>query len=351
MLYFNNDYHNGAHPSILESLILTNATSYPGYGLDSWCEDAEARIRELTSCPQAAVHFVVGGTQANALVIKAALRSYQSPICADTGHINVHETGAVECDGHKILTAPHRDGKLHAEEVNRIATLYEISDIPEHITEPKMVCIAQSTETGSVYTKAELESLSAVCRKHNLYLFVDGARLAYGLTSHACDLTLNDLAKLTDIFTIGGTKCGALFGEAIVITNPELKNHFRSYEKQAGAMLAKGWLLGLQFSKLLENEGDSLRYFTLTQRANQQAQSIAHALTDAGFLLEGECVSNQIFTRMPNEAIARLGQSVIYSYDHAIDESSSVIRLCTSWSTPNEDVEALIAILQTLCGH
>lgn len=348
MLYFNNDYHHGAHPSILESLILTNTTSYPGYGQDSWCEDAETRIRELTCCPQAAVHFVVGGTQANALVIQAALRSYQSPICADTGHINVHETGAVEAGGHKILTAPHSNGKLKAEDVDRIATLYEASDIPEHITEPKMVCIAQSTETGSVYTKAELQSLASVCQKHNLYLFIDGARLAYGLTSHICDLTLADLATLADVFTIGGTKCGALFGEAIVITNPELNNHFRSYEKQAGAMLAKGWLLGLQFSKLLEDEGDSLRYFTLPRRANQQAQSIAHALTDAGFSLEGECVSNQIFVRMPNEAIARLGQSIIYSYDHAIDESTSVIRLCTSWSTPEEDVEALINTIKSL---
>ena len=348
MLYFNNDYHNGAHPSMLESLILTNATSYPGYGQDGWCEDAEARIRELTHCPHASIHFVVGGTQANALVIASALRSYQSPICADTGHINVHETGAVEANGHKILTTPNRDGKLQAEDIDRLATLYETSDIPEHITQPKMVCIAQSTETGSVYNKTELQSLAAACRKHNLYLFVDGARLAYGLTSPVCDLTLADLAALTDVFTIGGTKCGALFGEAIVITNPELNDHFRNYEKQAGAMLAKGWLLGLQFSKLLEDEGDSLRYFTLARRANQQAQTISQVLTEAGFSLEGECVSNQIFVAIPNGVLAKLADSVVYSYDHAVDESTSVVRLCTSWSTPNEDVEALIGIIRSL---
>lgn len=348
MLYFNNDYHNGAHPSILESLILSNTTSYPGYGQDSWCEAAEDRIRELTNCSQAAVHFVVGGTQANALVINAALRSYQSPICADTGHINVHETGAVEAGGHKILTAPNVDGKLQAEDVERLTTLYETSDIPEHITQPKMVCIAQSTETGSVYTKAEMQSLASVCQQHNLYLFVDGARLSYGLTSQACDLTLSDLAALADVFTIGGTKCGALFGEAIVITNPELNDHFRNYEKQAGAMLAKGWLLGLQFSKLLEEEGNSLRYFNLARYANEQAQRMAHALNNAGFTLEGECVSNQIFVSMPNDVISTLGKSVVYSYDHATDEHTSVIRLCTSWSTPEEDVEALIETIQTL---
>lgn len=348
MLYFNNDYHNGAHPSILESLILTNNTSYPGYGQDSWCSAGKARICDLIASPQASVHFVVGGTQANALVISSALRSYQSPICADTGHINVHETGAIEAKGHKILTAPHQDGKLQADDVERIARLYETSDIPEHITQPRMVCIAQSTETGSVYSKHELEALSAVCKKHDLFLFIDGARLAYGLTSAACDVTLPDLATFADVFTIGGTKCGALFGEAIVITNPILDDHFRSYEKQFGAMLAKGWLLGLQFSKLLEDENDSLRYFNLARHANEQAQRIASALIAAGFSLEGECVSNQIFVIMPNDAIETLGTSVVYSYDHAINDSTSCIRLCTSWSTPDEDVEDLITIIQSL---
>lgn len=348
MLYFNNDYHNGVHPSILETLILTNNTSYPGYGQDYWCEVAQDRIRELTQCPSAAVHFVVGGTQANALVIASALRSYQSPICADTGHINVHETGAVEAGGHKILTAPHANGKLLPEDVERIASGYERSDIPEHITEPKMVCIAQSTETGSVYTKAELEALAQVCREHNLYLFVDGARLAYGLTAHTCDITLSDLASRVDVFTIGGTKCGAMFGEAIVVVNPELNDHFRSYEKQAGAMLAKGWLLGLQFAKLLEEEGGSLRYFSIARQANKQAQTIGKALEAAGYSLVGECVSNQIFVALPKVALNTLEKKVVYSYDHTIDEDTACIRLCTSWSTPDEEVEALIAIIREL---
>lgn len=278
MLRWNNDYNHGAHPAVLEALAATNDTAYGGYGLDEWCEKGAKRIKACLGGANADIHYLMGGTQANFTVIAAALRPYESVICADSGHIHVHETGAVENTGHKIQALPACDGKITADRIAAEAELYRISGVKEHITEPKLVYLSFPTEFGTLYTKKELEDISAVCREYGMYLFVDGARMAYGLASSANDVTLADLAALCDVFYIGGTKCGALFGEAVVIINDALKGHFRSYIKQNGGMLAKGWLLGLQFAVLFDNG----LYFDIARRADEYAMRIKSALDEKG---------------------------------------------------------------------
>ena len=314
------------------------------------------------------MHFVVGGTQANFLVIASALRPYQSVISADTGHINEHETGAVEHVGHKIQALPGTDGKIAAAQVEEVARDFETSTVPEHIVQPKMVYLSYTSEFGTLYSKRELEDLSAVCREHGLYLFVDGARLSYGLAAPESDVTMADLARLTDAFTVGGTKCGALFGEAIVLTNPALHEGFRSNMKQNGAMLAKGWLLGLQFATLFEPaNGESTGeptpatdgraseapaqeplYLAIARQADEQALRIKAAFAQAGVPFFIESPTNQQFVVMPDRVLDDLAKKYVFEYEQRIDGAHSCVRFCTSWSTKPEDVDALVADIEAL---
>lgn len=337
MIRYNNDYNRGAHPKILEALQRTNGESYGGYGIDPWCEKAAREILKYTDCPQAAVHFLVGGTQANFTVIAAALRPYQSVISADSGHIHVHETGAVEHTGHKITVLPSENGKITARQVAETAESYRVSDIREHVSQPKMVYLSYPTEYGTLYSLRELEEISAVCREYGLYLFVDGARLGYGLGSAQADVTMKDLARLTDVFYCGGTKCGALFGEALVIVNPALKTDFRSYIKQNGAMLAKGWLLGLQFYTLFQ---DGL-YFEITKKADEYAMQIKEAFEEAGIPFYIESYTNQQFVVLPDDIMEELGKRYIFEFEKKIDDTHSCVRFCTSWATKQEEADAL----------
>lgn len=344
MIRFNNDYNHGAHPQILEALMQTNDESYGGYGIDPWCEKAAEEIKKYLDCPQAAIHFLVGGTQANYIVIASALRPYQSVICADSGHIHVHETGAVENCGHKIHALPAKEGKITAAQIAEEAEIYCTSGVKEHITQPRMVYISFSTEFGTVYTKQELEEISAVCKKYGFYLFIDGARLGYGLGAPDGDVTIADIARLTDVFYCGGTKCGALFGEAVVITNPALQTDFRSYMKQNGAMLAKGWLLGLQFYTLFK---DGL-YFEITKRADEYAMQIKEAFDKKGVPAFIESSTNQQFVVLENAQMDKLAEKFIFEYDHKIDDTHSCVRFCTSWSTKQEEIDALVTEIEKL---
>lgn len=344
MIRFNNDYSRGAHPRILQALADTNAESYGGYGIDPWCEKAAAEIKKYLDCPDADVHFLVGGTQANFTVIVAALRPYQSVISADSGHIHVHETGAVEHCGHKIQTLPAVDGKITAAQIAEEARLYAESDIPEHITQPKMVYLSFPTEYGTIYSKRELEEISAVCRQYEMYLFIDGARLGYGLGAEDADVTIRDIARLSDVFYCGGTKCGALCGEAVVLVNPELRSHFRSYIKQNGAMLAKGWLLGLQFYTLFQ---DGL-YFEITRQADEYAMQIKRAFAAKGIPSYIESSTNQQFVVMENRMLERLSQKYVYEFEKKIDEMHSCVRFCTSWYTTQAEVDELTADIMAL---
>ena len=344
MFRFNNDYNCGAHPDILSALERTNTQSYGGYGLDPWCEKAADAIRQQLGSADADIHFLIGGTQANYTCIAAALRPYQSVISAETAHINVHETGAVENTGHKICACKGVDGKLTAAEVEAEAESYRCSGTQEHITQPKLVFLSMPSEFGTIYSKAELTEISRVCRQNGLYLYLDGARLGYALASPANDVTLADLAELCDMFYIGGTKCGALFGEAVVIVNPELKVCFRSYMKQNGAMLAKGWLLGLQFYTLFE---DGL-YFKIAKTAVDAAMRLKAAFQARGIPFYIESCTNQQFVILTKPQMVRLSQRYIFEYQCGVDELHHCVRFCTSWSTPPEAIEALIADIAAL---
>lgn len=344
MIRFNNDYNHGAHPDILAALAATNEESYGGYGLDSWCEKAALEIKKYLDCPEAVIHFMIGGTQVNFTVIAAALRPYQSVICADTGHIHAHETGAVENTGHKIQVLPSRDGKITAEQIAAEAEIYRSSGIPEHITQPKMVYLSFPTEFGTIYTLQELTDIRNVCREYGLYLFIDGARLGYGLGAEGTDVTIKDIARLCDVFYCGGTKCGALFGEAVVFTTPELAVDFRSYIKQNGAMLAKGWLLGLQFYTLFKNG----LYFDITRKAVSYAMQIKKAFEEKEIPFYIESWTNQQFVVLENSVMEKLAQNYIFEYELKIDESHSCVRFCTSWSTRQEEIDALVADIRAL---
>lgn len=344
MIRFNNDYNCGAHPKILEALAATNTESYGGYGLDPWCEKASAEIRKYLNCPEAQVHFMVGGTQTNYTVISAALRPYQSVISADSGHIHVHETGAVEHCGHKIQALPHQNGKISASQIAAEAELYRTSGVQEHITQPKLVYLSFPTEYGTIYTKQELEAISAVCREYGMYLFIDGARLGYGLGAQDADVTIADIARLADVFYCGGTKCGALFGEAVVFTDPSLAVDFRSYIKQNGAMLAKGWLLGLQFYTLFK---DGL-YFDITRKADEYAMMIRKAFAEKSVPFYIDSTTNQQFVILENKILEKLSKKYVYEYEMKIDDTHSCVRFCTSWSTTEEDVQELIRDIRQL---
>jgi threonine aldolase len=343
MLRFECDYAEGCHPSILAALSATNDEQTAGYGLDPHCDRARELIRSACLSPEADVHFLVGGTQANTTVIAAALRPYQGALCAVTGHIHCHETGAVEATGHKVLPLPSDDGKITAAQVQAAYDAHWSDATHEHIVQPGLVYLSHPTENGTTYSLAELAAISQVCRSCGLTLFLDGARLAYGLAAQP-DLTLPDIARLCDVFYIGGTKVGALFGEAVVITKPDLKRDFRYFIKRHGGMLAKGRLLGLQFECLMK---DGL-YFDLGRQAVEQALRLRAAFEAKGFPLRYDSPSNQQYPVFPDEVLTKLEEKYAFSFWEKTDETHTAVRVCTSWHTTEEQVSQLIADLQAL---
>ena len=344
MIYFHNDYSEGCHEKVLEALTKTNLEQTPGYGTDDYCKEAAALIAKACGREDLKVHFLVGGTQANLTVIAAALRPYQAAVCAVSGHINVHETGAVEATGHKVLGLPSADGKITAQQVRDLLDAHRANDSFEHENQPKMVYISNPTELGTLYSLAELEALSAACRDNGLYLFLDGARLGYGLMSEGNDVTLNDLARLCDVFYIGGTKVGALFGEAVVYSNPALAEDFRYMIKRQGAMLAKGRLLGVQFKTLFE---DNL-YFEISAHAIRMANQIRATFDEMGvsYLVPG--VTNQIFPILSDDFLAELSKNFMFTEMERVDESHRCVRFCTSWASTQENVDALCRELKRI---
>ena len=344
MLRFECDYGEGAHPRVMELLVKSNLEQTPGYGEDHYCDTARALIREACHASEADVHFLVGGTQANFVVIESALRPWQGVLCAENGHINVHETGAVEATGHKVLALPAREGKISASQIRRACAEHAADASHEHMVQPGMVYLSAPTEFGTLYTKAELEDISLACRELSLALFVDGARMGYGLMSEKNDLTLADYARLCDVFTIGGTKVGALFGEAVVISSPLLKKDFRYLMKQRGAMLAKGRLLGVQFTALFR---DGL-YFKMAEQADMLAMRLRRAFLDKGWDLLFDSFTNQQFPVVPDEALEKLGRTYAFSFWQKVDEKRSAVRFCTSWATTEDAVNRLIADVEAL---
>ena len=343
-ILFQCDYNEGAHPRILERLLATNLEQTPGYGEDVYCESAAKKIRSACGDESLAVHFLTGGTQANLTVISAALRPHQGVLCARSGHINVHETGAVEACGHKVLALPSQDGKISAGQVRKACQEHRDNESFEHMVQPGMVYISNPTELGTLYSAEELKGLYEVCREFDMRLFLDGARLGYGLAAPDNTLSLQTIARYTDVFYIGGTKVGALFGEAVVISDEELKRDFRYLIKQRGGMMAKGRLLGLQFEELFT---DNL-YFDISARAVILADRIREAIDRKGWLYLAENRTNQIFPIVPDDALEKLGERFVYSYDHRVDESHSAVRFCTSWATKEENVDALISAIEEL---
>ena len=338
MYQFQCDYNQGAHPLIMERLLETNLEQTVGYGEDHYCAAARKAIRTAIGRTDVDVHFLVGGTQANATVISSILRPYQGVLCATTGHINVHETGAIEHGGHKVLAVNAKDGLLEAEQIRKAMELHYAEDGPEHTVQPGMVYISFSSELGTVYTLQQLREISSACTEYGLPLFIDGARMGYGLASEGCDVTLQDIAELADVFYLGGTKQGALFGEAVVIVNDALKKDFRYFIKQNGGMLAKGRLLGLQFLTLFE---DGL-YFRISQHAVRQALRIRDAFESKGFEMLVHSPSNQQFPILDNDTMSRLAENFLFSVWQKIDESHTAVRFCTSWATDEKAVDSLI---------
>ena len=335
MYSFTNDYSEGAHPKIMEALLKTNYEQCDGYGLDHYCLEATKIIKEQLGRKDIDVHYLVGGTQTNATFIASALKPYQAVIAVNSGHINVHETGSIEAVGHKILTREHISGKL---KINMIESIIaEHTD--EHMVQPKMVYISQTTEYGSYYTLKELKDIYQLCKEKSLYLFVDGARLGSALVLDDAP-TLQELAKYSDVFYIGGTKMGALFGECLVIINDELKEDFRFNIKQRGAMLAKGRLLGIQFKELFSNN----LYFEIGKHMNLMADKLRAALKEFDMYVDSS--SNQIFPILPNKLITQLKQDFSFNEMDKIDEEHTCIRLVTSWATKSEDVEKFIEKIQ-----
>ncbi len=344
MIQFQCDYNEGAHPRILERLIQTNLEQTEGYGKDHYCDAARKIIRDACGRADADIHFLVGGTQTNATVISSVLKPYQGVVCAHTGHINVHETGAIEHGGHKVLAIPSENGKLDANNLLKCIQEHYSDDGPEHMVQPGMVYISFSTETGTIYTKEELRAIRNICSEYDIPLFIDGARLGYGLVSEGCDVTLKDIADIADVFYIGGTKQGALFGEAVVITNDLIKKDFRYCIKQNGGMLAKGRLLGIQFLTLFEDD----LYFRLSEHAVSLALKIRDAFEAKGFPFIAESPSNQQFPILPDCALEKLRKDFLFSIWQKVDESHTAVRFCTSWATRPEAVDKLLKAIESL---
>ena len=336
---FKNDYSEGCHPRILDALTKTNLEQQNGYGLDEYCVNASDLIRNKCNSPLSKVHFVSGGTQANLLVIAAALKPFESVIAATTGHIYTNEAGAIEATGHKVNTIATEDGKLT---VDHITAILDGHQNTPHVVKPKMVYISNATEIGTIYSKDELKSLYNYCNANALYLFMDGARLGSGLMASTSDLSLADVAKYTDVFWLGGTKNGALIGEAIVINNADLQSDFEFHLKQKGAMLSKGRLLGIQFNELLKDD----LFFDLAQHANLQATKLKEALVAKGFPFFSETHTNQLFPILPNSTIDKLSENFDFHIWKKMDESTSAIRLITSWATTDIQVQSFVEALK-----
>ena len=340
MLYFSCDYAEGCHPKVLEALIESNLVSTPGYGEDKYCEEAKKKIRDYIKCPSADIYFLVGGTQTNQVVIDSMLSNYDGVVAAATGHVACHEAGAIEYSGHKVITIPAHEGKIDPAELKDMLETHYADDSCEHMVNPGMVYISYPTEYGTLYSRSELEAISSICKEYNIPLFIDGARLAYGLAAQD-DLTMADIASYADVFYIGGTKVGALFGEAVVFTKGNTPKHMITQIKQHGALLAKGRLLGVQFGALFTDD----LYMEMGRHAVEQASIIREDLRAKGYHLFMENPTNQIFVVMENEALKSFGEKVSYGFWEKYDDSHTVIRIATSWATTNEAVNALKNIL------
>lgn len=345
MIRFECDYSEGTHPQILERLCKTNLDQTPGYGEDVFCENARNYIRRECAREDADVHFLVGGTQTNTVVICAALRPHQGAVAALSGHINVHESGAIEASGHKVLAiSGNGDGKLYADDVEQVLRGHLEDDTHEHMVQPGLVYISFPTENGTLYSKEELTKLWNVCQKYHVYLYIDGARLGYGLASPENDLTMEDIAHLCDVFYIGGTKVGALFGEAVVIINEHLKKDFRYIIKQRGAMLAKGRLLGIQFEVLFK---DGL-YGEISRHAIRMAMMIRDAFRKKGIEFLFDSPTNQQFPILTDEQAEKLRNKYAFSFWCSAGQGKSAVRFCTSWATKEEYVKQLIKDIEQL---
>ena len=342
MLRFQNDYSEGAHPNVLRALCDTNLSSTPGYGLDDDCRRAADAIRARFACPEADVHFLVGGTQTNQLAASAFLRPWEAMVAADTGHINVHETGAIEATGHKVLTVPHRDGKLTAESIRELIDAHYADETHEHMVQPGMVYLSNTTELGTVYSAWELRDISNICREKGLPLYLDGARLGFAFACEESGLDLAAVAACCDVFTIGLTKQGALFGEAVVVVNPLLQHGFTSLVKQRGALMAKGWLMGLQFETLME---DGL-YLSLSRQAVALAIRMRDGLKALGLDFLIDSPSNQQFPILPDVAAGKLRASVSFNVIAPLPGGLTAIRLCTSWATEEAEIDALLTAVR-----
>lgn len=339
MINFQCDYAQGCHPQLLERLIAANMEPHPGYGLDDCCESARARIREACRQPHADVHFLTGGTQTNLIAIAACLKSHQGVMTADIGHIACHETGAIEATGHKVLPLPAEDGLLCARQIREACQAHYASPTREHTVQPGMVYLSLPTECGTLYTRDQLATIYRCCRELGLMLYIDGARLGYGLTSPVNDLTLADVASLCDLFYIGGTKCGALLGEALVIVNDALKADFRYGIKQRGGMLAKGWLVGLAFDALF-TQG---LYFTICRQATEYALAIRSALEQKGIPLGYPSYTNQQFPILTAHQLAILQSKYVWEPWQSLPDGRQLVRFCTSWATTQQQVDSLVS--------
>lgn len=342
MIYFDSDYTAGAHPEVLDALCATNNLHTVGYGCDSYTESAKNLIRQACGAEDARVFLLVGGTQTNATVIDGILARHEGVLAAESGHIAVHESGAIEACGHKVLTLPHHQGKVKAEDVKLFIDEFYRDETFEHMVAPGMLYISFPTEYGTVYTLKELEQLSEVCHNADIPLYIDGARLAYGLAAEGGDVTLQDIARLADVFYIGGTKVGALFGEAVVVTNPKLLNHFTPLIKQHGALMAKGRLLGVQFEALFKGN----LYFEIGKKAVAQALKIKEAFTSHGYTSIVDSTTNQQFFLLPNSLIDHLRSNNISFENWGIrGAEQTTVRFVTGWATTQSDIDALIALL------
>lgn len=346
LYYFQNDYNVICHPKVMEKMLNASALHMDGYGTDAICGNAADMIRTLCGDEDLSVHFLSGGTQTNLTVISAVLRPYQAVVSATGAHINEHETGAIEATGHKILTLPTEDGKITADQIDALAADHyaPVGPAAEHAAQPKLVYISFSTELGTIYSLNELKAIRSVCDKYGMYLYIDGARLGYGLCAADCDLTIEDITRLSDAFYIGGTKQGAMIGEAVVISNPALAADFRYMIKQQGGLLAKGWLLGLQFQALLE---DGL-YFSEARSANAYADQLRSLLSELGCPLPGYNRTNQVFTILPDKALDILSEDFLFTVWKRVDKEHQMVRFCTSWSTTQEDMDALCNALKRI---
>lgn len=340
MYSFRNDYSEGAYPEILKRLSEENKKQHLGYGEDEICKEAKKRVHQKLKNDECDIHFLVGGTQTNLTVISSALRPFEAVITVDSGHINVHETGAIEATGHKVIVVKGKDGKITPDGIHQAVKIHT----DEHMVKPKMVYISNATEIGTIYTKQELEEIRKVCDEYKLYLFMDGARLGAALTSSENDLRFEDLCTYCDVFYIGGTKNGALFGEAIVIVSDKLKSDFRYMIKQRGGMLAKGWLIGVQFAELMKDNV----YLELADHANKLAQKMQSRLEELGISFFIKTSTNQIFPVLPNEMLEKLSEYIDYQIWEPYDETHTIVRFVTSWATDGKEVEEIIKLFENL---